>query len=81
MVPTRLTTVTLAKFFDGLGALAIMKPETFVRRLRSAFKMFWRWKSREPGHPVVPKDICELVRHMALETPTWGESESRMSCR
>jgi hypothetical protein len=35
--------------------------------------MFWRWKSREPGDPVLPKDICELVRHMALETPASGE--------
>jgi len=34
--------VALGKFFDWRGALAIVKPETFVGWQRTAFKMFWR---------------------------------------
>ena len=50
-----------------------MKPETFVKWHRTAFKMFWRWRSRKRGRPALPKNICELVRQMARENPTWGE--------
>jgi hypothetical protein len=47
--------------------------ETFVGWHRTAFKMFWRWKSRKRGRPALPKNIRELVREMAQENPTWGE--------
>ena len=41
--------------------------------LRVAFKMFWRWRSHKRGRPALPKNICELVRQMTRENPTWGE--------
>ena len=44
-----LAMVALAKFFDWRDALVIVKPATFVGWHRTAFKMFWRWKSRKPG--------------------------------
>jgi putative transposase len=69
----RLAMVALAKFFDWRDALVIVKPETFVKWHRTAFKMFWRWRSRKRGRPALPKNICELVRQMARENPTWGE--------
>jgi len=69
----RLATVALSKFFDWGDALSIVKRETFVGWHRRAFKMFWRWKSRKPGRPALPKDLRELVRRMAHENPTWGE--------
>jgi len=69
----RLAIVVLAKFFDWRDALVIVKPETFLRWHRTAFKMFWRWKSRKRGRPALPKNIRELVRQMARENPTWGE--------
>jgi len=65
--------VALAKFFDWRDALAIVKPETFVGWHRTAFKMFWRWKSCKPGRPSLPKNLQELVCQMARENPTWGE--------
>ena len=65
--------VALAKFFDWRDALVIVKPETFVKWHRTAFKMFWRWRSRKRGRPALPKNIRELVRQMARENPTWGE--------
>jgi putative transposase len=65
--------VALAKFFDWRDALAIVKPETFVGWQRTAFKTFWRWKSRKPGRPALPKNLRELIGQMARENPTWGE--------
>src|SRR6266478_10213251 len=69
----RLAMVALAKFFDWRDALVIVKPATFVKWHRTAFKMFWRWRSQKRGRPALPKNICELVRQMAGENPTWGE--------
>jgi putative transposase len=69
----RLAMVALAKFFDWRDALAIVRPETFVGWHRTAFKMFWRWKSCKPGRPALPKNLRELVCRMARENPTWGE--------
>jgi putative transposase len=69
----RLAMVALAKFFDWRNGLVIVKPATFVGWHRTAFKMFWRGKSRKPGRPALPKDLRELVLRMARENPTWGE--------
>jgi putative transposase len=65
--------VALARFFDWREALTIVKPETFLKWHRTGFKLFWRWKSRSPGRPPLPKNIAELVRRMSDENPTWGE--------
>jgi len=65
--------VALVQFFDWRDALVIVKPETFVKWHRSAFRMFWRWKSRKRGRPALPKNLKELVRDMARDNPTWGE--------
>jgi transposase InsO family protein len=65
--------VVLAKFFDWRGALGIAKPATFLKWQRTAFRMFWCWKSRKRGRPPLPKNIRELARRMARENPTWGE--------
>jgi hypothetical protein len=69
----RLAMVALAKFFDWRDALAIVKPETFVGWQRTAFKMFWPWKSRKPGRPALPKNVRELISQMARENPKWGK--------
>ncbi|MDP8991267.1 MAG: helix-turn-helix domain-containing protein [Acidobacteriota bacterium] len=68
----RLAMVAFAKFFDWRDALVIVKPETFIRWHRTAFKMFWRWKSRKRGRPPLAKNLRELVRQMARENLTWG---------
>jgi hypothetical protein len=65
--------IALAKFFNWRNALMIVKPETFLGWHRTAFKMFWRWKSRKPGRPALPKDLRELVLRMARENSTWSE--------
>ena len=65
--------VGLGKLFDWRGALVIVKPETFTKWHRTAFRLFWRWKSRKRGRPALPRNVRELIRQMARENPTWGE--------
>ena len=45
-VVARLTMIALARFFDWREALVIVKPETFIKWHRTAFRMLWRWRSR-----------------------------------
>jgi putative transposase len=77
--PRRITTtarmmlLALARFFDWRDTLAIVKPETFIKWHRTAFRMFWRWKSRKTGRPPLPKHLKELIREMDRNNPTWGE--------
>ena len=70
---TRLAMLALARFFDWREALTVVKPETFLKWHRTGLKLFWRWKSRNPGRPPLPKNIAELVRRVTQEKPTWGE--------
>ena len=65
--------VALGKLFDWRGALVIVKPETFVKWHRTAFQMFWIWKSRRRGRPTLPQNLRNIVRRMARENPTWGQ--------
>ena len=51
----------------------LVKPGTFLRWHRTAFKRFWRWRSRKRGRPALPSNIRVLIRQMASENPTWGE--------
>src|SRR5262249_28341900 len=70
---TKLAMIALSRFFNWRDALVLVKPETFVKWHRKAFRLFWRWTSRKRGRPQPPKDIRELIRAMARENPTWGE--------
>lgn len=70
---TRLAMIGLARFFDWRDALVIVKPETFIRWHRTAFCIFWRWRSRRRGRPPLPKNLRELIHQMDRENPTWGE--------
>jgi transposase InsO family protein len=65
--------IALARFFNWREALVIVKPGTFVKWHREAFRAFWRWKSRKRGRPSIPKNLRELARLMDRENPTWGE--------
>ena len=56
-----------------LSALAIVKPETVIKRHRAGFRSYWRWKSRRPGgRPAVPPEIRKLIREMSIANPLWG---------
>jgi len=69
---SRLSLLLRSRFFDWRAALVVVKPETFIRWHRKAFKQYWRWKSRG-GRPPLPKDIRELIARMVKENVTWGE--------
>ncbi|MBZ5606019.1 MAG: integrase core domain-containing protein, partial [Acidobacteriia bacterium] len=72
---TRAWLIILSRFFNWRDALAIVKPATFVKWHRTAFRRFWTWKSRNRGRPRLPSYIRELVREMARENPIWGEGK------
>ena len=59
---------------DWRSALVIVKPETVVAWHRKGFRLFWTWKVRhgQPGRPVVPREVRDLIRRMCRENPTWG---------
>ena len=65
--------IVLSRFFPWAGALAIVKPSTFIRWHRAGFRLFWRWKSRVPGRRPLPKNVQALILTMAKENPSWGE--------
>jgi hypothetical protein len=50
-----------------------LKPATLIGWHRTAFRCFWRWKSRPVGRPPISAEVRELIRRMAAENPTWGE--------
>src|SRR5215471_6989314 len=69
-----------AAVFDLAGALLRLERRAGHRQARdvhslhrTAFRMFWRWKSRRRGRPALPKNIKTLIQQMARENPTWGE--------
>jgi transposase InsO family protein len=70
---TRLTLVVLARLIDWRGALTIVKPETLVRWHRKGFRLFWRWKSKAQGRPLLPIDVQHVIAAMARANATWGE--------
>jgi len=70
--------VALSRFFDWRAAVVILKPETFlkpeifVRLRRTAFRIFWHWKSRKRGPPL-PKNLRELIQEMGRGNSTFRE--------
>ena len=60
-------------------AVLLVKPDTILRWHREGFRLFWRWKSRQPGtrQPRLPADVVELIRRMASSNRTWGAERIR----
>ncbi len=56
------------------SALAIVKPETVVTWHRAAFRLSWTWKVRrgQPGRPLIPREVRDLIRKMCQVKPGWG---------
>ena len=69
----RLFWTTLRRLYsDWADALILVRPETVVSWHRAGFRLFWRWRSRQPGRPKMTLEIRELIRRMKAENPTWG---------
>ena len=51
----------------------IVKPETVIKWHRTAFKFYWRWKSKpKGGRPKISKEVIALIKQIANENPQWG---------
>ena len=51
----------------------MVEPDTVVRWHRSAWRAYWRWKSRRgPGRPHIPAEWQGLILRIATEHPRWG---------
>ena len=70
----RLIFVSLCRLFPRVSdALAIVKPDTMLRRHCVGFRSYWRWKSRPTsGRPSVSTEIRRLIREMSIAIPLWG---------
>ena len=64
----------LARGWSGWrGTLVMVEPDTVVRWHRSAWRAYWRWKSRRgPGRPHIPAEWQRLILRIATEHPRWG---------
>ena len=63
----RLLWVALSKLVEGWEELVhLMKPETVKRWHSTAFRLFWRWRSR-PGRPLIPSETQQLIRRLTRE--------------
>src|ERR1700737_5355334 len=65
------------------GALAIVRPETVIRRHRAGFRSYWRWKSKHRwGRPAVtgfPARLDEIAREKAIDVgkiEIWFQEEA-----
>jgi hypothetical protein len=53
--------------------LFIVKPETVIKWHRTAFRIFWRWKSQHNGgRPKISREVRNLIKQMANDNPLWG---------
>jgi hypothetical protein len=71
----RLLWICLSRLWrDWRSALAIFKPETVVAWHRAGFRLFWKWKvrHRQPGRPLISRQVRDLIRKMCRENPSWG---------
>lgn len=49
--------------------LALFQPATVVRWHRSAFKLYWRKKSKKVGRPPISQEMIDLIRKISVENP------------
>ena len=53
--------------------LIIVKPDTVLGWHRTAFRWYWRWRSRRrPGRSRISEELRVLIRRLTQENPDWG---------
>jgi hypothetical protein len=70
---TRITLVAMSWLIDWRRVLTVVQPDTLIRWHRKGFQLFWRWKSRPRGRPLLPTDLRRLIAEIASANRTWGE--------
>jgi len=75
----RLLWVLLSKLLDSWEDCAhLMQPATVKKWHTTAFRFYWRWKSRKKaGRPPISKEMQELIRTLSRENPLWGAETIR----
>jgi transposase InsO family protein len=75
----RLLWVVLSKLLSGWEQCAhLMQPATVKKWHTTAFRLFWRWKSRyRDGRPPIPQPMRELIRKLSRENPLWSAERIR----
>ena len=75
----RLLWVVLSKVWAPWQKAAhLMQPATVVKWHRSAFRLYWRWKSRPRyGRPPISEEMRALIRRLSTENPLWGAGRIR----
>ncbi len=71
----RMLWVLLSRFWKDWRASALMvRPETVIKWHRTAFKSYWRRKSRSTrrGRPRLTLEERKIIRRMARDNPLWG---------
>ncbi len=75
----RLLWVVLSKLWaPWQQAVHLMQPATVVKWHQSAFRLYWRWKSRtRSGRPPISEEMRTLIRRLSTENPLWGAGRIR----
>ncbi len=70
----RLVWVWLSTVWSGWKtAAALMKPKTVLQWHDSAFRQWWRWKSRRKGgRPTISPEMRGLIRRLSRENVLWS---------
>src|ERR1035437_4762651 len=66
-------------FSNWKERLFIVNPKTVIKWHRTAFKFYWRLKSRpKGGRPKINWEVINLIKQMAKENPLWRSEERRV---
>jgi hypothetical protein len=68
---------SLSRIFPWREALLNVKPDTLIRWRRQGFRLFWRWKSKPTGRPLLPKNLRQLIREMGARESDLGRRADR----
>ena len=70
----RLLWIVLSKVLDKWEDSAhLMQPATVKKWHTTAFRYFWRWKSRRKnGRPPISQEMQDLIRKLSKENPLWS---------
>jgi putative transposase len=80
----RVLWVLLSRLWSGwTDAISVVQLATVIRWQRTAFQLFWAWKSGRngPGRPAVAPDVRALIREISRANPPWGAPRIHGSSR
>jgi len=69
----RIFWVWLSRFWNNWkSSLITVKPPTVISWHKKGFKLYWEWKSRRVGRPIIDWKLIKLIRKLQKENPTWS---------